>query len=703
MNDYLIQQTVDKIQSNFIPLNKNKPMINFNKFLILICLTILSACIDDDFDTPPTDGEIEITQAASSSIEGLKALASDNQIIRIQDAITIKGQITADDQSGNYFREFILQDETGGIAVQINLTNAYTIFPIGREILIDCQGLYLGVDNGVVKLGGYVILEGGGESLGDIIDYRERIIRGKLKTPIEPVTRSINALGPNDISTLIRLENVEFTGEDLSLTFADPVGRSSINRTIVDCNGNEIILRSSGFANFAGDVLPSGNGSIVAVYSVFRSDQQLFIRSIEDVQFGGDRCTSGGTSTGQETNVAISEIRSLFSGGATSAPADQKITGTVISDSGNGNWDSRNIVIQDETAGIVVRFQDSHNFSQNEQVEVVISGQELSEFNGLLQVNAVPNNFAKSLGNGSTLTPRSATVAEILANAEAWESTLVSIQGATITGNSTYDGGTTISDASGSIDMFTRNSATFSGSPIPTGTVDLIVVVSQFNAPQVLIRNLDDVTGGTNTGSGGGEVMAMTIKEVRDLFTSGSSAAPSSRKIKGIVITDSANMNSNGQNVVIQDETAGIVVRFTDDHSLQLGDEVEVIISNQELSEFRSLLQINNVPLNNASVLGKGTLPDPRVATIQEITTNLEAWESTLVKINSVAISGTNNTYAGSTTITDASGSIAMFTRNSATFSGLALPSGAVNMTAVVSHFDDNAQVFMRSIEDIEE
>ncbi len=674
-------------------------MIKYIQLSFIAFLFTITACVDTDFDTPPTDGENEITEQPGISISGLKELADDNSIIQIQTDLTIKGQIVADDRSGNFFREFILQDETGGIAILINLTSAYTLFPVGREILIDCQGLYLGVDNGVIKLGGYVINEGGGETLGNIVDYNERITRGKLKDPIEPAVKSIADLKDSDISSLVRIDNVEFASQELGLTYADPIGRSSINRTLVDCNGREIILRSSGFADFAGDELPSGNGSIVAIYSVFRDDRQLFIRNREDVQFTGDRCSGGSVSTGSETPITIQEVRDLFISGTATAPNDRKILGTVISDKDSGNWDGRNLVIQDETAGIVVRFADDHNFALNEEIEVVISGQELSEFSGLLQVNAVPNNFANRMGAGTAPEPKVATVAEIIGNAENWESTLVTIRQASITGNSTYQGSTTVSDATGSIAMFTRNDATFSTSPVPAGTVDMTVIVSQFDDPQVLIRNLDDVQG--EGPIDGGEVNQISIKEIRDLFTAGSSAVPTNRKIKGVVISDATTGNLNGQNVVIQDETAGIVVRFTDDHPLQLGEEVEVVVSGQELSEFNGLLQINNVPVSNATVLGVGSLPAPRVAKIMEIINNLEAWESTLVEVQEVTISGEEGTYQGSTTVSDATGSIAMFTRNDASFASAALPAGPVTITAIVSQFED-PQLALRNIDDIE-
>lgn len=43
-----------------------------------------------------------------------------------------------------------------------------------------------------------------------------------------------------------------------------PLNQTTVNRTLTDCNTN-VIVRNSGYANFAGDPLPSGNGSFISV------------------------------------------------------------------------------------------------------------------------------------------------------------------------------------------------------------------------------------------------------------------------------------------------------------------------------------------------------------------------------------------------------------------------------------------------------
>lgn len=662
-------------------------------FLAFGLILVSPACVDLEFDEPPVTGEDPDIQA-NATIAELKALLVSGQLVEIVDDLVVDGIVVADDRSGNYFRSFIFQDETGGIEILINLTDAYNYYPIGRRLFIKCKGLWLGNDNGIIQLGGYKYREGGADLLGDIINLNRHILRGSFVGAPEPKVVTINSLGAGDVSTLVKLENVEFASVELGQTYADPVGRRTLNRTVQDCDGNTIVVRSSGFAEFAGETVAEGNGSLTAIYSVFGTTKQLFIRELTDVQMQATRCSGSG---GNAELMTIAEVRAHFNSGAGTAPEERKIRGIVISDKDNGNFVGQNMVLQDATGGIVVRFQGNHNFSLGQEVEVVISGQELSEFNGLLQLNFLANELATSLGAGTLPTPRVVTVSQALANAEAWESTLVRIEGATISGGATYSGGRTVSDATGSIDLFTRSQATFSGNPVPAGSVNIVAIVSQFNSPQLVIRNLDDV----ETEGGGGDPQYLSLAEVRNLFEGGSGSVPAAKKVRGVVISDKDNFNWTGRNMVLQDTSGGIVVRFTADHSFALGEELDINVGGMELSEFNGLLQINNVPNANASSFGPGTLPAPRVATIQEILDNLEGWESTLVKVQNASFTA-GGTFSGTNTLTDGTGSIAIFTRTQATFADAALPAGSFALTGVVTQFND-PQVTIRNLNDIED
>ncbi len=663
--------------------------------LLMWAAFFLPSCVDLSFDEPPLEGE-DPGLTANTTIAQLKSrLTAAVAFAAIEDDVIIKGVVVADDRSGNFFNAFILQDETGGIEVRHSLSNAYNFFPIGREIYIKCKGLVLGDNSGVTQLGGYTFTQSGAVRLGNIVNPAAFIFRGKKGVIPTPKVKTIQELGPGDISTLVQINNVEFVPADTAQLYADAAGRRTLNRTLQDCNGNTITLRTSGFATFAVDLTPKGNGSVTAIYSVFGTTKQLFIRESSDVQMTGSRCTGGGSPGGDV--ITIASLRSLYGGGSSSGPFGKSIEGVVISDRTTASIDGRNMVIQDATGGIVVRFTANHNFSLGERVEVGVGGLELSEFRGLLQLNNVPAASAASKGQGTLPAPRVATVAQVNANLEAWESTLVKIENATLSGGTsgTYSGSVTINDGTGTVVLFTRSAATFSGQNWPTGTVSVTGMVSQFDNPQIIIRSPSDVVAGG--GSGGSNLM--TLAQVRALFTGSTTNAPANRQVRGVVISDRSANNWDSRNLVLQDASGGIVVRFAAAHSFNLGDSLVINIGGVEISEFNGLLQLNNTPNANATQAGSGTLPTPRTATIAQILANREAWESTLVRVTGVTFPQ-GGTYSGSKNITDGTGTMAMFTRSAASFASANVPTGAVTITAVVSQFTD-AQLIIRNLSDV--
>ncbi|MCH2082838.1 MAG: DUF5689 domain-containing protein [Saprospiraceae bacterium] len=667
---------------------------NFNLFLAIALLaTTFTACVDLEFDEPSLDGLADI--AANTTIAELKALHTiGNDAVLVEDDLIIRGVVIADDLSGNFFKNLTIEDETGGIQIRLNLVGLSDVYPQGSEVFVRCQGLFVGDFAELPQISGTVE----GDAIEEVL-VEDFVIPGKTGQEVTPEVITIDQLDDptflsSKLNTLVQLNDVEFAPEAAGGTYA---GVISTNLNIQDCNTRTIILRTSSFSDFASELTPTGNGSLTAVLGRFRDDIQLTIRDTDDIQFAAERC-DGSVVGGDLEQMDIIELRELFATGGTEGPSGKKIKGVIVSDDDAANIVGQNLMVQDATGGIVVRFTDFHNLPLGTEIEVNVSGQELSEFSGLLQVNNVPLLNVTNLGTGVLPTPREATIAEITANAEQWESTVVKVMDATITGGSNFAGPRTVTDATGTIPMFTRNGASFAEDALPSGSVELVALVGDFNGVQLNMRNGDDVTGGGSTG--GGDPVQMDIMELRDLFEGGSSVAPNERKIRGIVISDINNGNLTGRNLVIQDGSGGIVVRFEDVHSFALGEELEVVVSGEELSEFNGLLQVNNVPNESALSFGNGTLPDPRVATVQEVIDNLEDWESTLVVISGVSISGADGVYNGLTTITDASGSIGMFTRGDASFSSTALPSDEVTLTAIVSQFND-PQIVIRNLNDI--
>lgn len=482
---------------------KNKNLATGLLATLLLAVSFV-ACVKTDFDQPPVGGDGQDIPT-NITIADLKKLHSNfsGGFLPITDELVIGGTVVMDDRSGNYYKALVIQDSTGGIEISFNNGYLYNRYPIGRKIYIRCKGLMLTDYNGLVQLvGGFYEENGQRESIG-ITENQEinHIVRGFLGTPPAPKSVNVNELNINLVGTLIRLDGVQFSKCDMGKVYADAVTQTDINRTLEQCsNGAEVYLRSSSFSDFAIQTTPTGQGSIIGVLGIYSSnsqvdpyDFQLYIRDPRDVSMTGARCDAavGGTLTN------INEIRALFSGTTTNVTGSKKIKGIVVSDRVNKNLNDRNLYLQDGTAGIVVRFTENHCYDLGDEVEVDVSGLELSEFNKLLQVNNVPPSKAIRLGSGNTPTPRTATIAEINANFDAWESTVVRITGVTIANTTgvagVYSGGKSLTDGTGSIPMFTQSYATFANVPYPAGAVTVTALVSDFNGKQVILRNSGDV------------------------------------------------------------------------------------------------------------------------------------------------------------------------------------------------------------------
>ncbi len=466
-------------------LNKMKLTKIFMLGTVLLYLAAFTSCVKDEVDDPPASGT-DPALTVNKTIAGLKAMYNGN-IMRIDSDWVIKGVVVGDDHSGNFYKSIVIQDETGGINIQIDQSSFYTTYKVGRNVFVKCRGLYLGDYHDLIQLGGYDDNGSVGRIPQSLVG--RHLIPGAWNQPFD--TKTVFNL-ENDLdldidqNKLVRLEGVHFA--EPCTTWADIAQETSGNRDLIDAYGNIIIVRTSNFATFASSIISGDTGTVTGVFQVYDNDLQLVIRELSDVMMDPPNCAPPAG-----PNTSIAALRAMFTGSTGTIPANTIVEGIVISDKANNNITARNVVIEDATAGIVVRFTGNNTYNLGDKIVVDVSGQEISEYNGLLEANNVPNNKSSLSGTGFSITPRTATIADIMANGEAWESTLVKIFGVTITGGGTYAGNTTLTDATGTLPMFTYNSANFSSVSYPTGSVNVTGIISDFNGLQLNMRNTSDV------------------------------------------------------------------------------------------------------------------------------------------------------------------------------------------------------------------
>lgn len=253
--------------------------------LVLIIAVAALSC-KKRFDQPP--GFIPPAITANKTIAQLKALYTGTGFLQIADNIIIEGVVVADDRSGNYYKAVVIQDSTAGIELQLDGTNLYTDYPIGRKVYVKAKGLVMGNYGRLVQLGGYIDNSTpSNPSLGGIPFslFNNYLIKGSSGNVINPKVVTVAQLNDSYQNMLIKLNNVSFAATDAGKPYADVINKISLNRSVRESGGGSIVIRTSGYANFAAELTPTGTGSVTAIYTVFNSTKQLIIRDTADVRF----------------------------------------------------------------------------------------------------------------------------------------------------------------------------------------------------------------------------------------------------------------------------------------------------------------------------------------------------------------------------------------------------------------------------------
>lgn len=261
---------------------------------ILAALALASAACTGERDTPLPP---ETSLRANITIEELIERYKDMDYAAIDTALCIEGVVTANDISGNIYKKIFLQDSTGGIDIEIEMTNNNQKYAMGQRLVIDLEGLAYGTYHGQPQIGAQ------GENVTERIyepECDEHFHRKGYATvlnmpePIEATILNVNFTVKRGLylGKLIRLDSVYFV--DSGQVYVDQEAAAgtgnAMNRMIRDKNGNELAVRISSYALFAPDTIPYGYGSIQGILSVYGTagdlqaeDLQLFPRMEEDI------------------------------------------------------------------------------------------------------------------------------------------------------------------------------------------------------------------------------------------------------------------------------------------------------------------------------------------------------------------------------------------------------------------------------------
>ena len=333
----------------------------------------LTSCVQDDvYSTPDLQGKCQdLTPTKTiAEVKAAFALASTNNVTITEDII-IEGYVSSSDESGNVYKTIYLQDApenpTQGLVVSVDAVSTYTSYPQGSKVYIKLKGLAFGKYGGVLQVG-YNNLDPvtNTTTFGRI---PEKLVGNHLvrscapKAKIVPKVITLSQLSSSIdplIGALVQVNNAEFPVNLLCNVYA-PNG-TTVNRQLVDPTKttpeNKRVVRNSGYASFASDQLPSGNGTFIGILSKFNSDYQFFINRVSDLNMKGARldgttpsCTFN--TTGKKL-ISVSELKLLYtSGNYTQITDNVYLKAQVTANDKTGNL-FKYIYVEDKTGGIRV-------------------------------------------------------------------------------------------------------------------------------------------------------------------------------------------------------------------------------------------------------------------------------------------------------------------------------------------------------------
>ncbi|MEZ7507723.1 DUF5689 domain-containing protein [Cloacibacterium sp. Arc13] len=348
-----------------------KKYFSIIRIFILSLTVFLTSCVqDDEYSTPDLQGKCQTLTPTKTIAEVKTAYA--NNTATITDDIIIEGYVSSSDESGNVYKTIYLQDApenpTQGLVVSVDAVSTYTSFPQGSKVYIKLKGLAFGRYGNVLQVG-YNNIDPitNTPTFGRIpeklvANHLVRSCASKVKIVPKVITlASLTNTSTVDplIGALVQINNAEFPINLLCNIYA-PNG-TTVNRQIVDPTMttpiNSRVVRNSGYASFAADQLPSGNGTFIGILSKFNSDYQFFINRVSDLNMKGARldgttpsCTFNTTG---KTMKTVAEVKAYFTGALAQIPDNAYLKAQVTANDKTGNL-FKYIYVEDKTGGIRV-------------------------------------------------------------------------------------------------------------------------------------------------------------------------------------------------------------------------------------------------------------------------------------------------------------------------------------------------------------
>ena len=268
-------------------------MKTLKNLTLVSILAIFAGCANsDEYGVPDLSGEC-VTLTPTKTVADITDASTSTATLYTGEDI-IEAYVTSSDEGGNFYKSISFEsvDGTKGFSIPVDNYNLFNQYEPGRLVYVNLKDLYIQKKYNATLIGN-LYNNGIGRLTG--VEYRNILKASCTKVNEDEIVKNLSlsaAKSDQYLNMLIEFDNVQFTDASLGKTFFDASLNSiggATNHLITNEFGQNVIIRVSEFANFAGNQIPSGNGKVRGVMTKYNNDYQFMIRTMNDVQLTGDR------------------------------------------------------------------------------------------------------------------------------------------------------------------------------------------------------------------------------------------------------------------------------------------------------------------------------------------------------------------------------------------------------------------------------
>ena len=268
--------------------------------IIAFVSAIFTGCMDNRWDIPGTDGSEFGNEAVAEtnlvSIAQLKqkyaTVIYNGSYVQFEELTQIKGVVTGNDVQGNLYSQVAIEDGTGSMIICIAQGGLYGQMQVGREILIELKGLYIGGYGQQPEIGTPYTNANGRTYVSRmsraIWQQHYKLLGMKSVSPVDFDKTKLGDANymKENCGRLMTIRGVKFQGANGKKVYAadkDKDAANSVNRSLQGISSNQLVVRTSTYADFAKTPLPQGEVDITGIFTRYNNTWQVLIREESDI------------------------------------------------------------------------------------------------------------------------------------------------------------------------------------------------------------------------------------------------------------------------------------------------------------------------------------------------------------------------------------------------------------------------------------